>query len=236
MTKKKVKVKVKKKKIRLGRIFLAVIFLGLIYSLVSYIVHLPVKNIYITGNNIVPDKEIIALGGLADYPPYINTYFGDMKENILTNEYIKNVSVKRKLLNKLYLEIEEYKPLAIYNDKLILSSKEKVANTYDVNYVPYIVNNIDKIYDSFVTAFSKVDPSILLKISHIEYAPNDVDNERFLLYMVDDNYVYITLTKIDKINKYNSIIAELEGKKGIIYLDSGDYVEIKGWHKETLII
>ena len=24
---------------------------------------------------------------------------------------------------------------------------------------------------------------------------------------------------------------ELDGKKGIIYLDSGDYVEIKGWHK-----
>ena len=46
--------------------------------------------------------------------------------------------------------------------------------------------------------------------------------------MVDKNYVYITLDKIEKINKYNSIIQELEGKKGIIYLDSGDYVEIKG--------
>ena len=30
-----------------------------------------------------------------------------------------------------------------------------------------------------------------------------------------------------KINKYNSIYSGLEGKKGIIYLDSGDYVEVK---------
>ena len=61
-----------------------------------------------------------------------------------------------------------------------------------------------------------------------KYVPNEVDKERFILYMVDSNYVYITLSKIEKINKYNSIVKELEGKKGIIYLDSGDYVEIKG--------
>ena len=48
--------------------------------------------------------------------------------------------------------------------------------------------------------------------------------------MTDSKYVYITLSKIEKINKYNSIVQELENKKGIIYLDSGDYVEIKGWH------
>ena len=45
--------------------------------------------------------------------------------------------------------------------------------------------------------------------------------------MTDSNYVYITLSKIDKINKYNSIVQELDNQKGIIYLDSGDYVEIK---------
>ena len=45
--------------------------------------------------------------------------------------------------------------------------------------------------------------------------------------MNDGNLVYITLTKITKINKYNSIYSEMEGKKGIIYLDSGDYIEVK---------
>ena len=85
-------------------------------------------------------------------------------------------------------------------------------------------------YDKFITKFNKVEKENLLKISHIEYKPNEVDKERFLLYMTDGNYVYITLSKIDKLNKYNSIVQKLENKKGIIYLDSGDYVEIKDWH------
>ena len=45
--------------------------------------------------------------------------------------------------------------------------------------------------------------------------------------MNDGNYVYVTLTKIDKINKYNSIKDQIGEDKGIIYLDSGDYIEIK---------
>ena len=45
--------------------------------------------------------------------------------------------------------------------------------------------------------------------------------------MNDGNQVYITLGKVTKINKYNSIYSRLEGKKGIIYLDSGDYIEVK---------
>ena len=88
---------------------------------------------------------------------------------------------------------------------------------------------MDHVYDKFITKFNKVNTEVLLKISHIEYVPNDLDNDRFLLYMTDSNYVYITLSKIEKLNKYNSIIQRMENKKGIIYLDSGDYVEIKDW-------
>ena len=228
MAKKKVKVKVKKRKINLKRTFLALLLIAIISLLVAYLIHLPVKNIYVIGNNIVPDKEIIEISELTDYPPYINTYFTDIKKNLLENAYLKDVSITRKLLNKIYINVEEYKPLAIYDDKLILSSGTKVDNTYDIDYVPYIINNIDEVYNDFVSAFGKIDSNVLHKISHIEYVPNEVDTGRFILYMIDDNYVYVTLTKINKVNKYNSIVSELEGKKGIIYLDSGDYVEIKG--------
>ena len=228
MTTKKIKVKVKTKKINIKKIIILICILLCIIFSVAYFLHLPVKNIYITGNNIVKDNEIIKLSGLEKYPPYINTYFTNIKEKILKNDYIKNVKIKRKILNKIYIEIEEYKPIAIYNDKVILSNKKQVKNNNIFEYLPYIVNNIDTVYDEFVESFSKVDNNILLTISHIEYAPNEVDNKRFILYMVDTNYVYVTLSKIKKINKYNSILKELDNKKGIIYLDSGDYVEIKG--------
>lgn len=44
--------------------------------------------------------------------------------------------------------------------------------------------------------------------------------------MNDGNYVYITTTRLDNINKYENVLLELEGKKGIIYLDSGNHFEI----------
>lgn len=224
----KLKVKKKKKKINYKRIIIALLLLAGVYLTVAYFIHLPVKNIYITGNNILSDKEIISICELDNYPEYINTYFIDIEKNLLENEYIKSAKVERKIFNKIYINIEEYEPLVIYKNKLILSSKQQVENKYNIAYLPYITNDIDSVYDKFVTAFSKVNKDALLKISHIEYSPNDVDKERFILYMVDGNYVHITLSKIEKINKYNSIVSELDGQKGIIYLDSGDYVEIKG--------
>lgn len=227
MTSKKIKVKIKRKKINFKRIFLFLIILILLYLGISYCIHLPVRNIYITGTDILSDKEIISISKLDNYPSFINTYFMNIKEDLLKNNYIKDVTIKRKILNKIYIEIEEYKPLAIYKNQLILSSGKKVNNDYNIDYIPYVINNIDNIYDKFISSFSKINKEILYKISHIEYAPNEVDKERFILYMTDSNYVYINLSKIEKINKYNSIINELEGKKGIIYLDSGDYVEIK---------
>lgn len=228
MATQKVKVKVKKKKINFKRIFVALLVIAIISLLVAYLVKLPVKNIYVTGNNIISDKEVIEISGLVDYPPFINIYFSDIKKKLLKNDYIKDINIKYKLFNKIYIEVTEYNPIAIYNEHLVLSSQKQVDNKYNIDYVPYVINDIDSIYDKFVTSFSKVNANVLLKISHIEYVPNDVDKERFILYMVDGNYVYITLSKINKINKYNSIVGELEGKKGIIYLDSGDYVEIKG--------
>ena len=93
--------------------------------------------------------------------------------------------------------------------------------------VPILNSDITNIKDKFVSKISLIDDEILLKISEIVYVPNEVDNERFVFKMNDGNLVYITLTKITKINKYNSIYSGLEGKKGIIYLDSGDYVEVK---------
>ena len=226
-TKKTVKIKVKKKKVNYKRIFIALFIIALIYLIVTYIIKLPIRNIYVSGNEIVSDKEIIAISELTDYPSFIDTFFVDIENELRANDYIKDAKVTRKLFGKIYIDVEENTPIAIYNNKLILSSKKMVENKYDIDYVPYVANNIDGIFDSFVDSFSKVKKDTLLKISHIEYSPNEVDTERFILYMVDGNYVHITLSKIEKINKYNSIVSELDGKKGIIYLDSGDYVEIK---------
>ena len=45
--------------------------------------------------------------------------------------------------------------------------------------------------------------------------------------MKDGNEVYITLNKINELNNYTKIKRQLGDKKGILYLDSGNYFEIK---------
>lgn len=224
---KKVKVKVKKRKIKVKRILFCILFLSLLVLLFLYLKDLPIKNIYIIGNNILKDKEIIEIANLSNYPSFISTSNREIIKKLEKNEYIKKVTIKKKFYNKIYIYITENKILSSYNNKLLLESGEYIDNKYNITSAPILISDITSIKDKFVSKFSLVKDDILLKISEIEYTPNEVDNERFSLQMNDGNLVYITLSKITKINKYNSIYSEMEGKKGIIYLDSGDYIEVK---------
>lgn len=231
MSARKMKVKVKKKKLNLKRILITLLIFLAIFITGNYFINLPIKNIYIIGNEIVSDKEIINLAELDNYPSYIKSYFVNYQKKITKHDYIKNVKIKHNIFGKIYLYIEEKQPLFQYQNKLVLSTGEIVKNNYNITNIPYIKNDIDKIFDLLVKKYLLLTDEVTFKISEIEYVPNDIDKERFLLSMTDANYVYITLSKIEKLNKYNTIVSELANKKGIVYLDSGDYIEIKDWHK-----
>lgn len=223
----KIKVKVKKRKLKLKRIFICLILLLIIVLLFLLIKNVPIKNIYIIGNNILSDKEIIEISQISNYPSFIETSKKDIIKRLEKNNYIKKVEVEKKFFNKIYIHITENKIISIYNNKLLLENGKEVENIYDIHTAPILISDISNIKEEYFKNFSKINDDILLKISEIEYSPNEVDTERFALRMDDGNLVYITLNKITKINKYNSIYSELEGKKGIIYLDSGDYIEVK---------
>ena len=225
--KKRIKVKRKKRKLKVKRIIICILILIILALLVLYIKDLPIKNIYIVGNNILGDKEVIESASISNYPPFLTTNSSTIKKKLLKNNYIKEVKVKKKLIGKIYIYITEKKIIGIYNDKILLEDSSLAENIYNISSAPIITNDISTILDKFTSKFSKVDNDILLKISEISYTPNDVDPERFLLKMNDGNQAYITLSKITKINKYNDIYSSMENKKGIIYLDSGDYIEVK---------
>ena len=83
-----------------------------------------------------------------------------------------------------------------------------------------------KILNRFIKYYKRVDLSIREKISEIKYDPNEFDEDRFLLYMDDGNSVYITITKFERLNYYNDVLPQLDGKKGYLYLDSGNHFQI----------
>ena len=183
-----------------------------------------ITNIYIKNNNILTDQEVIDASGLKNYPSFILTTNYSIKNKLLKNNLVKKVKVKKGLWGKVYIDIEEYKPLFIYEYKVILDNKNEVD--LDIS-LPILVNKVDDdILDKLISKYESVNDEIKLMISEIRYDPNDIDKERFLFTMSDGNYVYITLYKLSSIDEYLKITSTLKDKKGILYLDSGNYVEV----------
>lgn len=209
-------------------LLLLFLFLGVV-GLVYYGVTMPVKNVYIKGNYILSDGEIMKISALDKYPSFLLTSSKSIRDKIIKNSYVKDVKIFKKFGNVIEVNILEYSAVFSFEDKIILSNGKIIPNTYNLSDVPILLNMIDdsSLLKRTAIKFGGVDANVLRQISEVEYQPVEVDEDRFLLYMNDGNLVYITLTKINKINKYNQIRDKLDGHMGIVYLDAGDYVELK---------
>lgn len=221
--------KVKKKiRIRILPIIIIIFILTLLSDSVYLLSLIPIKNIYISGNNYLKDQEIIELAKIENYPSFLKTRTKDIKKNIKKSPYVKSVTIKKKILGIVEIQIEEYNILfrKEENNKIVLEDKEELIDN-EKYQVPILLNYIpDTKYDSFIKGMNQVTPSIKNQISEIRYYPNTQDEDRFLLYMNDGNYVYLTLTKFKQINYYEDVLEKLDGKKGILYLDSGNHFKI----------
>lgn len=221
--------KVKKKiRIRILPIVIIIFILTLLSGGVYLLSLIPIKNIYIFGNNYLKDQEIIELAKIENYPSFLKTRTKDMKKNIKKSPYVKSVTINKKILGIVEIQIEEYNILfrKEENNKIVLEDKEELIDN-EKYQVPILLNYIpDTKYDSFIKGMNQVTPSIKNQISEIRYYPNTQDEDRFLLYMNDGNYVYLTLTKFKQINYYEDVLEKLDGKKGILYLDSGNHFKI----------
>ncbi len=218
----------KKVKIRYGRILIAIVFFLLLFYFFSICYQAPIKNIIIKGNNFMTDQEIIDLAGLRDYPSNMQNSSSKIKKRLEKNTYIKKAIVTKNVFGKVTIAIEENYPVYYYQStgKTILLDGQEVDSNYDVPFViNYIPNTIYEVFDEKMKGISR---DVLSRISEIKYAPNEVDDGRFLLSMSDGNYVYLTLTRFSIIDHYIEIVSKSEfvGKKGILNLDAGNSFEI----------
>ena len=213
-----------KRKFKFVKFLVVILILYIILFLGYKLFTAKIKNIFILNNNYLTDQEVIDESGLRNYPSFLLTTKYKIKKNLLKNSLIKEAKIKKKLWGIIYIEISEYEPLFIYQDKVILDGTKIDNNDY---ILPILINDVnEEILTKFINKYKDIDKEIKMQISEIEYLPNDIDKERFLFTMNDGNYVYITIYKTLAINEYNKILPNLEGKKGILYLDSGNYFEI----------
>ena len=222
--------KKKKKRVKIKLIpFLIVILVVILLVGLTYLLSLiPIKNIYIKGNNYLKDQEIIELANIENYPSFIKTTTKSLKKTLKKNPYIKKVNIKKKLFSTIYIEVEEKNMLFRKDDnkKIVLDDKTEVDDN-NLYQLPILLNYVpDTKYNNFIKGMNSVSENVKTQISEIRYYPNEQDEDRFLLYMNDGNYVYLTLTKFKQINYYEEVLKKLEGKKGILYLDSGNHFQI----------
>lgn len=219
---------VKRKKLRVFRLLLLLFVIAIISFFVYLYVTTNTQNIIIKGNNYISDEEILQETDLKNYPSFILTMPSKIQKKLAKNEYIKSVKVRRKFYHTFEITIKEYDVLFknVILNKYVLDNKKEITSDLEFR-VPRLVNYTpDKKYSSLIENMKSVDKSILGKISEISYQPNEFDKDRFLLLMDDGNSVYLTLTKFEMINYYNEVLGQLEGRRGILYLDSGNHFKI----------
>jgi len=215
----------KKKRLRIGRLFLLLIIIGAIFFACYKFVDIPILSVNIKGNEILTDDEILKESKLDDYPSYFSIISLMVKKDLKKNPYIKDAKVSKGLLN-VNITITEEKVLYIIketNEKVMLSSKVKDDK---IVCAPYLTGTIPSDKEKrFKKAISKIDKDMLCQISEIKHDPNEIDEDRYFVYMNDGNKVYLTINKFDKINKYNKILENIGRENGTLYLDYGDYYE-----------
>ncbi len=222
--------KVRRKRFNIWKFLFVLLFLYIIVNIFIYLFNLPIKNIVVLNSNYLSDEQIIETAKTENYPSFIRTLGSTIEKRLKKLDLVNDVKVKKEWGFVLKINITEEKIL--YQERstglYVLGSNKTLQTIDNINGIPVLINFVpDDVLTKMNESFNKLSQSTICKISEIEYSPTTYDDERFLLYMNDKNLVYITLSKIENLNKYVSIKEKLNNKTGILYLDSGNYFEIK---------
>jgi cell division septal protein FtsQ len=190
-----------------------------------YLFDIKTKNIVILNNNYYSDEVIIETAGISNYPEFLTLSKSKIKKKLLKLDLIEDVTISKKYGSIIEINVTEKKILYyVRSNNVYKVSDGKSYSLDNVNGVPVLINYVpEDIEKKFVNSFKNTNSNIISLISEIEYSKTSYDDERFLLYMNDGNEVYITVLKAQTLNKYIEIVKKLDNKKGILYLDIGNY-------------
>ena len=219
------------KKLKVKLLLKILLVIAILFCIIQYLLNVRTKNIYIKGNTITKDIEIIKTAKLDNYPKLIKIRTKKAAKEIENLPLIKSAKVKRSIFGKVTITVEERNVLFYYryNDKLITSDNTQIEDNSNYLGYPTLINfTPDTTLEALVKGLNKVDPNIIKMIDEIEYEPYKsvdgeiIDENRFKLFMNDANTIYIDTANIKRLNQYLEIYASLnmETVKGVLYLDT----------------
>ncbi len=218
---------VKKRKIQYGKIAIVFCFFLGIFLLGFSLLQVPIQSILIEGNTYLSDQEIIDLAGIREYPSTFKNSSKAMEKKLEQNDFILSAKVEKKnWYRTVKITVLENRPLFYYQprNKMILQDGTAVEGNQNL---PIVLNQIpEDVYQKFLEKMKDVPEDVLIRMSEIRYYPNDVDPELFYISMNDGNYVYVNIVNFKRLYNYLNYVEGSNNKRGILHLDSGDYLEV----------
>lgn len=238
----KVDRKIKRKKNRL--IFIIILLListfFILYTKTSFF---HISSIEVFGNEKITDDKLILASGIIIDENIFKINLKMAKENILLHPYVKNVKVQRKLPNKIFINVEERKEVAIINyinsyvyideEGTILNMLSEKKDEHIVEINGFEISN-PVIGQEIVFSNEEIQEKILEFINNIISlglstsfkTVNINENNKITIYM--DNGGEVAFGTLDdvkyKLNFLISILKELASKNQgyrVIHLDKG---------------
>ena len=114
---------IKKKKLKILPFLTFIIVIAIIVFSCLLVLNSKVRNIIITGNEILSDDDIISLAGLTSYPSFYKTLDITMAKKIKQNKIINKVTITREFYHTIVIKVK------IYSVAELRINREFVLNT-----------------------------------------------------------------------------------------------------------
>lgn len=218
-------------------ILLLLFFLTLFLLLYFQSSYSDIKEISVEGENLVKEEVYVEKAGIKPGDSMWSFKTEEIEKMILQEHWVKGVKVKRNLLNKVKISVEEYRKVAYISiDNEFYPMLEngdifKESNADEPIDAPLFLDFEDeKIRKKLLTELSKLDVTVLSLISQINSTPTKADPYAITIYMNDGYEVRAEINSLaEKLNFYPSIVAQIEStahyEKGIIDIEVGTYYQ-----------
>lgn len=237
-----------KRRRRTNRKFIFVVTIFIFALLVILYFQSPlsrIEKITLKGTNLYDESFYLETSGLAVDKPLWGFSIKDVEQSMRKLDSVQEVSVSRKWLREVEVEIMEWQPIA-YIEKggqysLLLENGEEFSEgqLFPEEDAPILNGFTDSEHKKRITAqLMKMESSIYQLISEIIYEGTSDDPDHLTVYM-DDGYEVkaIIPTFAEKMAYYTGITAQLQDyEKGVIDMEVGTfftpYSEIYGAGEE----
>ncbi|MBW7650190.1 cell division protein FtsQ/DivIB [Anoxybacillus sp. ST4] len=214
-----------------------IIYISLFFMLLLGVIYAqsPLSNvsvIHVEGNNHVSSEEIIELSGVTTNTSFWKVKKDEIEQRIKQHPEVKEVSVKKRIPNRIDIAVVERKRIAyildnhsflpiLDNGKVLTHVKQAIPSD-----APILIGwKEGEAIQDMASQLANTPNSILNLISEIHHTPSPSDPRHITVYMNDGIEVSATIDRFaEKIVHYPSIVRQLQpGMKGVLHLEMGTY-------------